>query len=161
MGQSTDAILCFGVDFGDEHEFPWETEEEYFEDWFYNLHGLSTDALWAEYHAWAEEQGGASWREYEQVCPSWKDALNDLYEQRKEALKSCPIEFVRHCSGDYPMWIVAVKGTVRTAYRGRPIEISIDSLTDCAEMEIRAEAFCAEHGIPFEDPQWLLASDWS
>lgn len=169
MGVSTDGILVFGVNLGErgEVDLPWGTDEEDdFEEWFHSLHGLSNTHLWDEYEAWAKTPvataiaGGSNERVrvYEAAHPAWREALDDLYDRRRETLKEAPIEIVRHCSGDYPMFIVGVPGTLTTAHRGSPEPITTLEV-DPQRVEA-ARAFCAEHDIPFEDPAWLLASMW-
>jgi alpha-L-arabinofuranosidase len=47
------------------------------------------------------------------------------YEIRSAFVKSFPVELVQHCSLDYPMYALAVRGTVTTAYRGSVEDITL------------------------------------
>ena len=169
MGIDSDGILAFGVDLGEEPDLPWrvydEEEDEYdtdFEEWYVGLKGVSSKVIWAEYYEWAESpeaQQFPNWKrveEYEKLHPEWRDALNSHYANRKAALEDVPIEIVTHCSWDYPMYIVAVVGSVTKAYRGGPQKIE-DWVVPHGKVQTASD-FCDEHGLPFEDPTWILAS---
>lgn len=169
MGIDSDGILAFGVDLGEEPDLPWrvydEEEGDYtadFEEWYCNLHGVSNKTLWAAYYEWAETPEGQAVlghqrvQAYEDANPEWRDSLNDHYTERKSLLKNVPIEIVTHCSWDYPMYIVAVEGSVTKAYRGGPQKIE-DWVVPHGKVQTASD-FCDEHGIPFEDPTWILAS---
>lgn len=56
------------------------------------------------------------------------------------------------------MFIVAVPGTVTKAWRGNPKPIT-DFSVDPEKLKAASD-FCSAHGIPFENPTWLLASLW-
>lgn len=167
MGVSTDAILAYGVNFGeDPEELPWYQDgENDFDDWLYTIDGVSSDALWAEYNLWLETADPEIVRSservalYERLHPEWRDALDANYNAQKEAQEACPIELVRHCSGDDPMYIVAVKDSVFTANRVSALVVGVEDLL-IPNRIFEAFNFCEEYGIPFEDPQWLLCSMW-
>ena len=131
MGQNTDAILAFGVAYDEDTEFPWSDLEDGYDEWVDRLAGV----------------------------PVW-GTKGYSYEARVEALGAfdCPIELVHHCYSEYPMYIIAVKGTYTRAYRGQPKTVN-HWLIDAAKVE-RAKALCDYHGIKWADPAWLLASDW-
>lgn len=178
MSVSTDGILTFGVDLGEEPEgLPWqqtqtwdddehEDEEELgFDDWLYDINGVSSKPLWDEYYEWergwrtgnyAHDSEGV--KVYEKLEPKWRKKLDKSYEDQRKVDNDCPIELITHCSGEYPMDIVAVKGTTTKAWGGEPKEISGFEV-DPKKLEAAAE-FCRQHGIPFENPKWLLASYW-
>lgn len=170
MGISSDGILAFGVDLGepDDVELPWasdgEDDDGEFEEWYVGLHGVTAAHLWDAYNAWAETpealaipgHSGERLKAYEAAHPAWREELDAYYEKKHEIEGAAPIEIVQHCSYDYPMYIVAVPGTVTTAYRGSPEKIP-DFDVDSAKVAAAGD-FCAAHGIPFDNPGWLLAS---
>jgi hypothetical protein len=84
-------------------------------------------------------------------------ALHDDCEMDDESR----VEMVDHCHHDYRMWILAVKGTLKRAYRGSPTEIAPSALTVSAEQMSGLRAFCGEHNIEWKEPKWLLCSMWS
>jgi len=136
MGVSTDAILTFGIDLND--ELPAfltnaETEEE---------HDDLDDFL-------AHEAGLTDWR------------AEGHYEKKRALVESCPVEIVRHCSGEYTMYILAVRGTVRTAYRGHLTEIDPTSLVVSPEKIVSFKKWCEDHGVEYQEPKWFLVSFWN
>lgn len=173
MGVSTDAILCYGVDFGEEPDgLPFYDEENGvdFDEWVYSLTpGLSNTHLWDTYYEWEKTPEAQALRattynlvpEFEKLNPQWRDELNEIYARRREAENNAPVELVYHCSGDYPMYIVAVKGTTVKAWRGEPQEITTETFEIDVKHLFAAQRFCEEHEIPFEDPTWILCSYYS
>lgn len=178
MGISSDGILCFGHDLGEDLEglVPWcpegteddedeDEKEDDFDAWLVEVSGGSgKDEAWQRYEIWADENmPGASYQEsmpaWEAAEPDGRDALDAAYERERELTASCPIEIITHCSYDYPMRIVAVRGTEIRAYRGSPKEIDWSALQALVDERLPAAVeFCKEHGIPFEDPTWILTS---
>lgn len=70
-----------------------------------------------------------------------------------------PVELVTHCSGEYPLFILAAAGTLVTAYRGTPKKIEALNIPHSARWAL--EEFVKEHGIEVEgEPCWLLSSYW-
>jgi len=138
MGVSTDGQLCFGIAFEEEFMFPWtrDDDDEYeFEDW------------WREQRGWTQQ---------------WSDGDETFFARRREFDKEhpAPVECVLHCSFDYPMYILALPGTSKSASRGYPtaIEVELTPLDDAAILK-----FCADSGIEMNDDQrgaWLLSSLW-
>lgn len=170
MGISSDGILVFGVDLGSIEEdgvkAPWHSEDgegEGFDDWLGKLADADTTPMWEHHYKWIEEHpevqnktSGEQVSAWEGANPEMRASLNAAYEKAREAREACPIDVVLHCAYDYAMEIVAVRGTETRAYRGTPKEITTFEV-DPQRLEA-ARAFCLEHGIPFEDPKWLLTS---
>lgn len=71
-----------------------------------------------------------------------------------------PVEVVRHCSYDYPMYILAVRGTKKRASRGYLQEIDPASFVIDGEKIAAAKAFAEARGIEWKDPKWFLCSLW-
>lgn len=169
MSISSDGILTFGVDLGDDYveSLPWFSgddgeEEEDFDDWLCKLQDVSSDGLWDEYYTWEKSEDAANVVGhdkvgfYEKAHPEWREKLSAYYARKREVVAACPIEVVHHCSYDYTMLIIAVRGTTLRASRGSPEVINGWVIEE--SRVAAAHSFCAEHGIPSEDPRWLLAS---
>lgn len=129
MGQSTDGILVFGIECG-EDEYPEFMEG--FDDFDGYLDSLSG-------------------------MPQWGEPGHDFSASRafREAV---PADMVTHCSLDYPMYILAVRGTEISASRGYVKEIET---LDVDQARLAAfKTWCAERGIT-DEPKWLLCSLWA
>lgn len=129
MGVSTDGILVFGIELGE--ELP-----EFLED-FYDIWWDFTDSI----SGVAEDDP--------KRC-----------EKRRDFRDNFPVELVSHCSYEYPMYILAVKGTKITASRGSPKVIDPTSLVVSPEKIEKLRKFCEEYRIEWEEPEWYLCSMW-
>lgn len=150
MSESTDAIIAFGVDMGEDCEnwaaaFTPEGEdhgfdEEYFENWIAEQAGVFEPTV--EY---AKDK--AAWRAY--------------YEAKRLAVEAYPVEIITHCHYEAPMYIVALRGTEQRASRGyaRTFDLKTLSEIDEAKIEILRQFF-SEHGLDWSEPTWLLFSYW-
>lgn len=88
----------------------------------------------------------------------WRE-IASMANKDREFRETCPADMVMHCSYDYPMYILAVRGTETTASRGYP-ETLDDALPTVPSEKIDAfKAWCAERGID-GDPKWILCSMW-
>ena len=159
MGVSTDGILCYGICLPEEEELTWlkakgeeedkgekDEEGEYeegetldFEDFIVKLEGLKEPTT--DYNT--DEKG---WRKY------W-DAKERLQDK-------VGIDLVYHCSSDYPMHILAIRESVHNASRGNPEKLGKEIKGQPKEWDARLKAFCKRVGIEYEDPEWILCSDW-
>lgn len=153
MGVSTDGILVFGVDFGEEHEFPWRDEEDSdINKWWRTVNGFV--------HKVAEPDWEAT-RYPKKETPEVRAQIDAYFDEQREWDKAnpLPIEEVRHCSGEYPMFILAVKNTYLRACRGYPIEFA-DGLPSTPDATPLVE-FCEKYGIKLPySPRWILTSMW-
>lgn len=137
MGQSTDAILAFGFDLGE--ELPEKIQEE-------------LDAI-------NDNEGIESWLEMIAGVEPWSPEAKDWWKRRDDAVAKIPVDFIRHCSGDYPMYFLAIRGTEMRASRGYPEPITMPaSIVGWREI---LRDFCAEHGIEYEEPDWHIFSMWN
>lgn len=136
MGTSTNGILVFGFNVCDEDDEPLPDLLDGYEDF---------DDL-------VRDEAG---------IPEWTENRPDGYfETVRQALAECPVTLVMHCSYNYPMYILAINGTKKTAHRGYPQEITQEELSVSAESIEKAKAWCAAHGIEWQEPKWLLCSLW-
>lgn len=152
MGTSTNAMICYGIALDDEMELPWEAAiDSDIEEWWRTLNGYIPP--FELFTPEGEYIGG--------VEPSRE--RNDVYFAARRAFDAAhplPIELEMHCSGDYPMWIVAARGTVKTAYRGSPEAFDPQALVCAPDAEVALREFCAKHLGVTDDPRWLLYSLW-
>ena len=82
-----------------------------------------------------------------------------VFERRMEE-NPIPVELVNVCSGDYPVYIVAVPGTLTTAHRGSPVAFNSRELFIPLPTEYESFLeFCAEHKIEGRT-SWYLSSYW-
>ena len=141
MGQSTDAILCWGVQLDEGDEVPWAAKAE-------ELSGyrdpLEDEAI--VYVLTGERLDGDS---------------------AAERLKKLGIEIVMHCSHEEPMIIIAAVGSVTTAHRGSPQIIDPNGMAilfkDDSIVEWRKTLRKAlpKLGIIDAERHWYLCSWWS
>ena len=160
MGQSTNGIICYGVDLGE--ELPWvansetwgKLEEHGFDE------GDNDDEIMAHL------LGGLPIfkSEHESGSDAWGEELSEYWEKRDHILEESGIKLVRHCSGDYPMYILAATGTVMSASRGDPKAFNPAKMAADLEMtrgDQKLRAALAKLEVKDQEPSWLLCSMWS
>lgn len=131
MGVSTDGILVFGIDLGEEElEFLHDFEND-FDEFLHSLSGL----------------------------PDYGEPGHD-YVKDRDFVNSYPVDLVWHCSYQYPMYILAIRGTETTAARGYPQKIDPSSLVVANEKIEFLKKFCETYGIEWQEPKWYLCSMW-
>lgn len=154
MGQSTNAILCYGFEVGEEDEKPdWMQPEGDNEEFDFD------DFVASRFSDSIREPGEFHQENYEHD-PAIQKQWSDYWAAKRELVKSAGVELVSHCSGDYPMYILAVKSSVITAHRGYPKRLPNDMVAD-PEWRKVLEGFCEKTGIPMQEPGYILCSNWS
>ena len=150
MGTSTNGQLCYGIVFEEGFEFPWGDD---IEDWWtYTIHGFK--------HSFELFDSAGNYLNGRE--PS-RDECSRYWQERRdfEALHPLPVEVVNYCSGECPMYLLAVPGTVRVACRGYPEVIHPSALVVSNEGRDGLIGFLNDHGIDIpSDPGWLLTSYW-
>lgn len=146
MGVSTDAILAYGIDLGADEDIsdgplaPLFSEDE----------GFTLDSLIAEAAGLGPEP------DYETERDAWHAWLDAM----RKAEKAYPLEAVQHCSGEYPMRLIALRSSVMDAKRGAPVAVP-DLLPGPSEDQLAAmRAFCERFGLVDKTPGWFLFSYW-
>ncbi len=153
MGQSTDGQICYGVLFEEEYEFPWDrgTDGD-LEGWWIELGNPD-----APFYPFTPEG------EYKPGVTEGDPRVDEYYDTRRDWLKGnpIPVELVNVCSGDYPVYILAVPGTVKTASRGFPERFNPQRLeVDQARLDV-FDRFITEHGLrKGTELHWYLSSYW-
>jgi hypothetical protein len=156
MGVSTNGQICYGILFDEDYDFPWQEgdEDDDIEHWWvYTVHGFKHSfELYTEAGDYIGGQRPA------------QDVLDRHYEEKHEFEKTIPglpVELVNVCSCDYPQYILAVRGTEMTAYRGYPKVFNPASLTVTDEQKQALLDFCKAHNIEVpSEPEWYLSSLW-
>ena len=153
MGVSTDGQLSFGVAFDEGHEFPWD-DEKYdgeIEDWWKGVNGYSCpveDPFTPE----GQYKPGFN-RDSPEVDAFFKHS-RDWFEENP-----IPVEVVNYCSGDCPMYLLAVKHI--ECSRGYPQEIEPSFLEVSEEEQGRLQGFLDRFEIKDGiGPKWWLTSYW-
>lgn len=156
MGVSTDAILCFGIAFEQDTEFPWghgSDMEHQIDEWWLKLHNYEPPFELFDKHG-----------NYLNGVKPPQEKINEYFDHRRAFLNEHPrpFDFVQHCHSDHPMYILTVPDTERRASRGYPTEIFPERLyVEKSEVQALAD-ICKAHGIEGgSHPGWWLVSNWS
>ena len=164
MSVSTDGQICYGIYFGEGFSFPWEKYSEY--KWWRKVNGYKRPFdLYTEGDA--DYIGGVrppqqKIDEYWEHCHQW------------EEVHPFPVKLVNYCSGDYPMYILAVPESVISNSRGCPQEFDPAKLQVTEEQKQSLIDFCEKYlGEAIEEnnsesynekielkPAWFLSSYW-
>jgi len=140
MGTSTDAMLYFGIECGDEDPFGGKDIDGYdAQEQWNNEHGPARPAN--------DDYRGPEWAAWRKAKEHWEETGDG-------------IEVGYHCSGEYPMYYIALKAKHLRAWRGSPKEVPVDYLAVSAEQIGILHAFFEKHDVPWEEPKWRLASYW-
>ena len=152
MGISTDGQICYGVLFEDDYEFPWDAEE----------YGGDIEAWWRAVNGYQPpfELYDSDGNYLDGIEPpqmridAYFGARHEWDEQH-----AVPVARVNACSGDHPLYIVAVPSTVRKAYRGWPETFNpTDLQVDSTAVDELCE-FCDKYGLAYQgEPAWYLSS---
>ena len=138
MGTSTDGILCYGIDLGEDvSELPWNEKTDDWEDVYEDI-----DDWWAQINGCDYGVIG----DYDLLC-KWQEE------------NPMPVDLVWHCSYEYPMYILAVVDTEITANRGCPEVVDIKPPDFKKVLDFNNFRDKYKIGVD-EDPSWLLCSMW-
>lgn len=133
MGVSTNGILVFGTPIDEESDslsFLKEFDND-FDTFVDSLSGL----------------------------PRWGEKNHD-WNKTHNFRNNYPIDLTLHCSLDYPMYILSIRGTQTTAYRGYVEIIDPNDLVVSKDKIDKLKVFCDEYGIEWQEPKWYLVSMW-
>lgn len=141
MGTSTNATVAFGIDLGEELPEAWRKDEE---------EGGFEWAVLAAADSGVPPPSG----DYNGNDPAWPA----YWAAQRKAVADFPVTLVTHCSGDYPMYFLAINGTEVTASRGTPVKLD-QQVVSRASVEAMQQ-FCLKHGIDWQEPAWHIFSYW-
>ena len=149
MSTTTNAQICYGVVFEADCEFPWGNDIEL---WWRNLLGFR--------HSFEiyDESG-----KYINGVQPGVEIFTAYHAEQMEFNKAhpLPVELIFHCSCEYTMYILAVKGTTKTARRGYAVEFDPMALAVTDEQKAVLMEFCEKYGLSFvAGPAWFLTSWW-
>ena len=80
------------------------------------------------------------------------------YDAKRKVIEACPADLTMHCSYDFPMYILAVRGTEIRASRGHPTKITQEQLSISQERIDAFKKWCVSVGILHQEPEWILCS---
>ncbi|MFE2556003.1 hypothetical protein ACFXGT_08195 [Streptomyces sp. NPDC059352] len=152
MGQSTNAMLMYGYHLGS-GDGGWELQGlgEYGElpklDWYDDdFQSAAERKLLADIAGFTEE---------------WSSGSEGYFDRERAAKARVSVKVASHCSGDYPMYVLATK--VITVYRGDVKEI--DPTQDLAvqpdwDDKLRTALDTLGLNPTQEQARWLLCSYW-
>lgn len=154
MGVSTNGEISYGVAFDEGYEFPWDKDHDGDIDdwWIYGVHGFK--------HSFELFDSAGN---YLNGRKPPEDEISRYFDEKREfaAAHPLPVELVNYCSGDYPMYVLAVPGVGIVARRGYPTEFAPEKLAVTENGRNAFLKFCADHGIELpKEPEWLLTSYW-
>jgi hypothetical protein len=141
--------LYYGVVFDEGFEFPWDTWGE--EDW------------------WIEEIVG--WKPPVELYDKDGNYINGFepskedHEKYYASLRKAreenpfPVKLINYCSGDCPMWMIAV-GQGYRASRGYPEKINPELLVVSTEEVEILQGFIEKYIGAYSAPGWYLTSYW-
>ena len=120
MGMSTDGQICYGIIFEEGFEFPWDVEEydNNIENWWRHVNNFKPAK-----EIYTDEGEKIEGITKEEVDQYWEEIL------KWDKENPVPVEVVNYCSYDFPMYILAIQGTVTTNSRGYPQELDFNKLT--------------------------------
>lgn len=139
MGVSTNAILAYGFDLGEDCPWPYNDDDEQ-EDWIGGLLGLK------------EPQ-----EEFDKDNEEVMKKYNEYWDARRNALDELGVYIDIHCSCDCPMYAVIVTESEHHAHRGYPKKVD---LMWWAGWDDKLRKFCKLTGIEYQKPSWMLYSLW-
>jgi len=141
MTISSDGILFFGIELGDDYdnEWPWEQvgDEE-------------------EWEAFVAEKLGVKKPD---VPYEGNEAVHSAYwDAKRDIIKPLDCEIGLHCSYDHGMLYVALKSKNLTASRGSPQVVTEDFMKITSEDIQKLKEFCKLAEIEWQEPKWYLTS---
>jgi len=149
MGLSTNGEISYGVLFDEGYEFPWGDKD--IDDWWLDVNGFKHSFEIFDEHG--EYLNGV--RPSDDVIDKWFEEKEDF----KKTIPPLPVEMVNYCSGDYPMYILAIPGTVQTANRGYPTKVSPgDMMISDSSLNSFREFITRFELKPSDTENWYLTS---
>jgi hypothetical protein len=154
MGVSTDGQICFGIPFDDGYSFPWDNGDFSgdIEDWWRIINGYKSP------FELYDEDG-----EYIDGVEPTRKQTNEYYDAQNKWDREhpMPVSLVNYCSGDCPMWMLAVPESFKNNSRGCPEKFDPKDLTVSQEAIDKLLKFCKDYDIEYEgEPAWYLTSLW-
>lgn len=155
MGVSTDGQIGFGVVFEEGYEFPWDKHtSEDIDDWW-------TEEVLGFKHSFEIYDEKGNYIGGEKPPQETIDRYYKEWSDFRDSHPKVPVELINYCSGDYPMYMLAVPSSCKSNSRGDAEEFDPAALrvTD-AEKQTLLD-FCKKYKLKYEKgPGWYLTSYW-
>lgn len=150
MGTSTNGQIAYGVLLEEDAILPWESDNGTdIDDWWLGECGFIPKC-----QPFTEEG------EYAEGFGDNDPRIKEYFKDRREFLKSHPMPFdlVNVCSGEYPIYMLAVPNTLLLANRGYPEKIDLNKLSQAIDTN-ELTAFLNKYEIDFGAGfSWYLSS---
>lgn len=150
MSVSTDAILFWGIPYGDE-----EIDRSIFAAKF-NLVGDHDDYEWETIYASAVgiREPDEPWSDE----PYARQKFIEFWEQKRWQYRASQCEVGTYSSYQYPMYFACVSASIIIARRGSHSEV--ESISVHPEWRGKLRNFCDILGLPWREPKWTMVSLW-
>ena len=141
MSVSTDGLLVFGVNYGE--ELPEAIEE------IFTKYEIEGHYRYSSY-------------DFNDVVDQELGIINkDMgYKEREEARKEYPVTLETYCHCEYPMYILSIPGTKYRCWRGDAIEVSPQDMILPQKKIDEFKKWMTDHNLPVKEPKWFLVSYW-
>lgn len=97
--------------------------------------------------------------EWEKANSNWIKYRKNYWDAKSKLVRSCPVALITIGHYDYPRYALIVNGTEFTGdYGAEPIPEGHFALADRRIRE--AVTWCEDHGLPFENPAWLIGGSY-
>lgn len=154
MGVSTNGQICYGIIFDDGFEFPWDAEKwgGDIDEWWRDVNGYEPG-----FNPYTDEGN------HREGVVEDDPRIYEYHSRMQNWMKEhpIPVKLINYCSGEVPMYILAVSCSCITSRRGHPIDFDPKSLTLDGVQGLLLGLFCTKYGIETEDePKWWLSSFW-
>lgn len=160
MSTSTNGQLYYGVIFEEGALFPWDDEDNDESKYQGDQEGWWRDIVLGfkpSFCPWTDT--GAYKEGVDKDDPRINVYFNEMKAFDKEK-GQFPFELVNYCSGDYPMYMLALKDGYSNS-RGYLTEIKPEEMTVDEEKKKELMDFCEKYELEFtEGPGWFLSSYW-
>lgn len=166
MGQSTDALLVYGYDLGNEDE--WHVPElvvDYDEEGDDEEEGDEDEGLAERVIAKLLVAAGFVEPDPEPGARRGTEAYDrhfQWYLRRGAAEDALPVKIETHCSVEYPMYLLAAYVlTARRGYPEFPDFAALESQRVAEDWDGKLAAAATTLGWTLDGPpRWILCSDW-
>lgn len=150
MGQSASALLYYGVYLGEDAELPWDQEEFYgcLETWYFQVVLGRKDIV-----------------TFTEATANDPDATKRWYEERKELIAKCPIDF-DHIGYDYSETVIVLRHHTAETDWERPKDVNLNSMllalnSDHRQVDAAVE-LCEKYKIcDFTKARWQLGAHYA
>ena len=156
MSTDADAVICFGIKFKTDFDFPWDDVdsdwdyETLMQDWWCKRHNFKPEVY--PYTETGELKSGATTRDITIYRSSLKDFLDS---------NPIPYQLCHWRNTNTRSFILAAPQTIISCSHYAPQEFDIEKLAEIDYPKIAQELiqFCIAYGIEYDSsPSWYLSS---